>query len=100
MSALLRKVRGTTAAMFVILGAIIATRGIAQAASWTFVLLGVLLIVLGIYRLIVLEYIGGPDLTPSPPSLPGKGEPEAPAQVLPSLGGKGARGLGPDPHRR
>jgi hypothetical protein len=37
-----------------------------------------------------------PDLTPSPPSLSGKGELRGPRRpVPPSLGGKGVRGLGP-----
>ena len=43
--------RSWMAVMFIILGAIIVVRGIVEAAPLTFTLMGVLMIVLGIYRL-------------------------------------------------
>lgn len=45
------KVRLVMAAMFVILGAIIVGRGVLQAAPFTFDLIGILMVLLGVARL-------------------------------------------------
>lgn len=52
--------RSLMAALFVVLGLIIVGRGIAEAAPLTFTLMGLLMIVLGIYRWrIIRAGIGG-----------------------------------------